>query len=243
MTSILNVPYVGQVGVGANEHGNDCGPTSAAMVIGYFGLTVPTVDSLFNEVVPSGDYYTSFGDISRLLDNRGISPNYDANVSTKDLFWILAGGVPAIALIRYGALSTIRPNKFAGSHFIVVIGMDLDTVYINDPLNTPTTGEHVAVPMAMFETAWSTVGDGNPQRSLIYPNKKLGVVIETPPIKTVYPRDSNGCNVRKIPGDLSDSNKLRAIKYGTAMNIYIERDGWGKISSTKEEWVCMEYTK
>jgi hypothetical protein len=31
MTAYWNVPYVGQVGIGANEHGNDCGPVFMAI--------------------------------------------------------------------------------------------------------------------------------------------------------------------------------------------------------------------
>lgn len=241
MTAFWNVPYIGQVGAGADEHGSDCGPTCAGMVIAWAGITPPSVDDLFNEV-SSGNGYTSYGDIGALLAHRGIKADYDAAVSTAELFTILCSGVPVVALIRYGGLAAIRPNNFSGSHFVVIIGMDLDTIYINDPLNTPTPGKCVAVPMAIFEAAWSTVGDKNPQRSLMVPAKGTAVT-PTPVIRTVTPRDLNGCNVRRVPGDLSDGNKLYAIKYGATMNIYFERDGWGKISQVKEEWVSLAFVK
>jgi hypothetical protein len=248
MTSLLSVPYIGQVGFGSDEHGNDCGAASAAMLIKFAGVNCPIVDVLYNEVRLSGNNYLSIGDLMALLSHRNIKSEWFANTATKDLFWVLVQGTPVIALIRYGALETIRPNTFKGSHFIVVVGMDLDTVYIHDPLNTPTTGERIALPMAMFEAAWSTVGDDNPQRSMIVPAKGAAIPVIAPAIlRVVYPKDKDGCNVRSVPGDTSDKTKLRAIPFGTSsaskMNIYFERDGWGKIHPTKEEWVSLAYVK
>lgn len=266
MASKLSVPYVGQVGEGANLHGNDCGPASAAMVIKYSGADCPTVDKLFDEVQPAGDAYTSFGDLSKLLDARGIDVDYGQGVSNGDLYEYLTRGMPLIALIRYGALATIRPNKFTGSHFVVVIGIDLDTVYIHDPLNTPTSGEGVAVPLAMWEDAWGTLAEGNPQRSLLVPSK-----LESPnPLhdpggntsgagggqKTVYPRDKNGCNVRSVPGDATEKTKLYAVPFDptytkatSRMVVYETRvldrsydRNWGRIHPSQQWWVCLDYT-
>lgn len=240
MTSILTVPYIGQVGEGASAHGNDCGAASAAMIIKNLLGIVPTVDSLYDEVRPIGDSYLSVGDLMNLLSKRGIRCDWDANYQTKDLYWTLTDGIPVIALIRYGALSSIRPNKFTGSHFIVIIGMDLDTVYIHDPLNSVSSGANVAIPIKMFETCWSTVGDDNPQRSMItcYTPTYVPVIM-----KIVYPRDKEGCNIRSVPGSTVRSTILRAVPYGTKLSIYAERDNWGKCHPTNEEWVCMTYTK
>ena len=242
MTVYWNVPYVGQVGFGADLHGNDCGPASAAMIIKWAGIAVPTIDTLFDEVQPNGDNYTSFGDLMRLLERRGIDSDFDAGLATKDLYWILASGKPIIALIHYGSLRTIRPNRFTGNHFVVVIGIDLDTVYIHDPLNTPTTGECIKVPMKMFEEAWSTAIDSN--RAIIIPSKSTGLPPVLPGIiKTVTPRDWNGCNVRRIPGLLTNANKVYGIVFGANINIYeINSDNWGKISPTREEWISLDYT-
>jgi hypothetical protein len=240
MTSILNVPYIGQVGEGANAHGNDCGASSAAMIIkGLIGY-VPTVDSLYDEVRPSGDSYLSVGDLMKLLSARGIKCEWDANYATKDLYWTLVQGIPVIALIRYGALSSIRPNKFTGSHFIVIVGIDLTHVYIHDPLNSVSSGANIAIPMDIFETCWSTVGDDNPQRSMITCHAPTYIPVI---IKVVYPKDKEGCNIRSIAGSTSRTTILRAVPYGTKLNIYTERDGWGKCHPTNEEWVCMAYTK
>lgn len=253
MTAYWKVPYVGQVGEGANEHGNDCGPTSVAMVLKFFGIDVPTVDKLFNEVQPSGDGYTSFGDLCKLLSARGVDVDYDAGISNGQLYEYLTKGAPVIALIRYGALSAIRPNKFTGSHFVVVIGMDLDTVYIHDPLNTPTSGECVKVPLETWNSAWGTLGDGNPNRSLLIPTMS-----EQPPevLRVVFPRDANGCNVRSVAGGTGESTRLYGIPFDATytkttsrMQVYefktLDRSydrNWGRIHPTLQWWVCLDYT-
>jgi hypothetical protein len=243
MTAYWAVPYSGQVGSGANEHGNDCGPTCARMFLAWAGVNPPSVDELFNQVQPNGSFYTSFGDLCAILTHYGINAEYDAGVSIAELFSILQIGKPVISLIRYGALETIRPNTFKGSHFVVVIGMDLDTVYIHDPLNTPTTGECVKVPITLWVTAWNSVGDNNPQGSMIVPVNATGIIPDPDIIKVVTPRDRNGCNVRKIPGLVTDANKLYGIKYGARINIYeINADNWGKISPTREEWILLDFT-
>lgn len=243
MTSILKVPYVGQVGMGADEHGSDCGAASISMIIQYMGIDAPTVDTLYNEMYPNGNKYLSVSDLMIALSKRNIDSDFEAGISTKDLFWILKNKIAPVALIRYGALSKIRPNAFTGSHFVVVIGIDLDTVYIHDPLNTPTSGSNIAVPMDMWETCWSTVGDNNPKRSLIIPASAPDISTITKPTRYVTPTDSDGINVRSIPGDTTRKTVLYAIPYGKKIPIYIERDGWGKIDSSAEKWISTKYVK
>lgn len=243
MTSILNVPYVGQVGVGANEHGSDCGAASVSMILQYMGVKVASVDDVYNDMKSDGNGYLSVGDLIKFLSDKNVDSDWDVGIETKDLFWILTKKIAPIALIRYGALSSIRPNSFTGSHFCVVIGMDIDTVYIHDPLNTPTTGKNISIPIPIWESAWSTVEDDNPQRSLIIPAKAPNISTIEEPIKYVTPIDGDGINVRSIPGVLTQETRLYGIPYGQKIPIYIERDGWGKIDLNSEKWISMKFTK
>jgi len=243
----LHVTCYNQVGQGADEHNNDCGAAGVKSVGEFAGATMPNIDTIYNEVMPSGDVYLSVGNLLSSLARRGVKCDWDARYTLKDLWEVLANGSPAIALIRYGALSAIRPNRFTGSHFVTVIGADITYIYIHDPLNNVSPGARVKVPIKMWWDAWTTVGDNNPQSSMIT-LLNVGSVSPPPlPIKTVVPRDMNGCFVRKIPGLLTDANKVDGIPYGTSaasiMYVYVERDGWGKISLTQEKWVRMEYTK
>ena len=239
MAYILNIPYVGQVGTGSNEHGNDCGATCVAMVLQSMGISTPNVDDLFNKAKPTGDSYLNIADLLIILGSYGISADFETGISNKDLWSLLSSGIAPIALIRYGGLSSIRPNKFTGSHFVVVVGIDLDTVYIHDPLNCPTQGKNIAIPLSVWGEAWSTVGDDNPQRSLLIPIKTKNVT----PAKYVSPVAIDGINVRSKAGDLTDKTKLFALPYGTRIPIYFERDGWGKISATNEQWISLAYVR
>jgi hypothetical protein len=163
----MNIPYVGQVGTGAQEHGNDCGAACAAMVIKYATGSTPTVDQLYNEINPKNDTYLSVGGLMSVLEKRDIDVDWDAGVSTNKLKEYIDTGYPCIALIKYGALAGIRPNKFTGSHFVVVTAVDDYYVTIHDPLNTPTTGENIRVPRVMWDKCWTGLADQNPDRGLI----------------------------------------------------------------------------
>lgn len=239
MSFLLKVPYFGQVGTGSDAFSNDCGATCVKMVLEYAGISTPNVDYLFAEINPKNDKYLSINDLLHLLGSRNLQTAYKEGVSNKDLWEILSNGTAPIALIRYGALASIRPNRFTGSHYVVVVGMDLDTVYIHDPLNTPTTGKNIAVPLALWDSCFSTVGDNNPQRALII---QSGNSSKSKIIRYVTPKDTNGINVRSIVGDTSNKTRLYAIPYGQRIPIYLEKDDWGKISSTSEQWVCLSYT-
>jgi len=208
------------------------------MILQSRHISTPTVDTLYNTVRPNGDGYLYIADLLKLMARYGVKSDYDAGYKAKDLWEVLSQGIAPIALIRYGALSDIRPNKFTGSHFVVVIGMDIDTVYIHDPLNTPTPGCAIPIPLSIWQSAWSTLGDDNPQCSLIVPNYGTKVQV----LRYVTPATSDGINVRCVAGDISIKTKLYAIPYGARIPIYYERDGWGKIDPIIEQWISLEYT-
>lgn len=213
----MQIPYVGQVGVGANEHGNDCGAACAAMIIKYAGMDFYSVDAIYNEINPKDDKYLSVGGVISVLEKRGIGVDWDAGVTTNKLKEYVDSGKPCIALIRYGALANIRPNKFIASHFVVVMAVDDYYVTINDPLNTPTTGEGVRVPRVMWDTCWSTVGDDNPQRGLII----CTVGAETSPDEDSLPEPISGyatviTDVLKVrPEPNTTTPEICAVKRGT----------------------------
>lgn len=238
MTSVLRVPYVGQVGQGADQQGNDCGAACVSMLLELLTKVSFSPDVLYSEAKPGQNVYLSVSDLMGMLSRRSISTEWRYNVSTPDLYWVLSRTMlPCIALIRYGALESIRPNDFKGSHFVVVIGMDLDTVYIHDPLNTPTSGQQVEIPLKLFETAWSTVGDNNPQRGIILPAKQT---VALRMVKTNTPND--GLAVRSIPNTAgSKTTLLRYVLDRTPFTIYEERDGWGRVHPTQEEWISLDW--
>jgi len=108
MTATLNVPYYGQVGPGADEHNNDCDAGASKSFGEYAGAVMSAIDTIYHEVMPTGDSYLSVGNLLSGLSKRGIKCEWDVNYALKDLWEVLSNGSPAIALIRYGALASNR---------------------------------------------------------------------------------------------------------------------------------------
>lgn len=198
----MNIPYIGQVGTGANEHGNDCGAACAAMVLAYAGKPAASVDALYNEAKPSGDGYLWISDIMQMLFRRGIDCDYDAPVTTDRLVALVKAGNPVIALIDYDELEAIRPNNFNGSHFVVVYDGDDKDIYIHDPLNSPTSGANTKVSRTMWDKSWNNLDDQNPNRAAIIVNMQMVSPDETTPPETIsgeYVTTTVNLKVRREP--------------------------------------------
>lgn len=50
-----------------------------------------------------------------------------------------------------------------------------------------------------------------------------------------------GLRVRK--GASTRYDRIKALPYGTVATVYQEKNGWGKISKTADQWICLKYTK
>jgi hypothetical protein len=202
----LSVYYVSQIMTGALEHNNDCGAASSLMLLGTYNLAKDiTVDKFYNSIVPAGDTALSVGSIQTKMASYGLQTDWKVDNNIETLFYYLRNHKPALALIHYAPLvdaGVTEKKGFRGAHFIVVTGIDLENVYINDPYRTD--GKiNVAVPIAVFESAWKQCSlDGNPTGGCIVPKlpiQDLAVVI--PPTNDGYYLLVNGLNVRSGPSN------------------------------------------
>lgn len=210
----MQIPYIGQVGTGANEHGSDCGAACAAMILAYAGKPVSSVDALYNEAKPSGDGYLWVSDIMQMLFKRSIDCDWDAPVTTDRLVALVKAGNPVIALIDYDELEAIRPNSFNGSHFVVVYDGDDKNIYIHDPLNSPTSGANTKVPRAMWDKAWTNLDDQNPDRGAIIVNLQMVIPEPEPPVvASDYATTTVNLKVRRTPNTLYQ--EIGTVRVGT----------------------------
>ena len=214
----MNIPYVGQVGAGANEHGSDCGAACAAMILAYVGKPVSSVDALYNEAKPSGDGYLWVSDVMAMLFRRGIDCDWDAPITTDRLVALAKAGNPVIALIDYDELEAIRPNRFDGSHFVVVYDGDDKDIYIHDPLNSPTSGASIKVPRAMWDKSWNNLDDQNPNRGGIIVNLQMVTPGVTEPLENEatsaeYVTTTVNLKVRREPNTLYA--EIGTVRIGT----------------------------
>ena len=99
----------------------------------------------------------------------------------------------------------LTEKPFDGPHFSVVVGMDLENVYMHDPLYTdPDQGNAHPYPLDIFLRAWTDTttisGYAIPQRSAIIPT----AVTDGQPVKRVQVNVSR-LNVREGPGHVQEA--------------------------------------
>jgi len=238
--TLLPVPYVTQLGEGADAHKNDCGAACATMFLRAYTDTTMTPDEFYTTFNIQGDPYLSVVTIRNAMSKQGVLTSFKAGLTMADLFNTFATGKPAIVLIRYKALEDLglTEKHYEGPHFAVAVGMDTKYIYLHDPLYTNVSdGEAHPYPLDAFWKAWKEVAMDanfpNPERSAIIPAVGIGyhmeraVVINTPTL-----------NVRLGPG--LGSKIVGTVKKGQMVKVTREMNGWGEIGT--DQWIYLSYT-
>jgi len=130
----LDVPALSQIEADAALGARICSPTSVAMVLGYWRHAV-TPSALAAEVFhPALDIYGVWPAAIRAAAARGVAGYLLRFPDWATARWCLERGIPIVASVRYaaGELSGAAVGATAG-HLLVVVGMDGDTVLVNDP--------------------------------------------------------------------------------------------------------------
>lgn len=255
----LLVPHVSQITEGALSHNNDCGAACTMMIIKAYGLGKEmSVDNLYNELNPSGDVALSAGTLQTFLAKYGIKNTWAINLTLTSLFESLSAGRPSIALVNYAPLvdaGLTEKSTFRGAHFIVVVGIDIQYVYVQDPY-TITKGILLPVPHDVFRKMWAQcVVDGNPVGGAITMNfaiKDLSVPIEDPLAKTpgkyTFGKDATGRDVLAVyvrAGAGQTYSTLGVLTKAAYPTITIDKvsNGYGRLSDTKFAggWVYIDY--
>jgi ABC-type bacteriocin/lantibiotic exporter with double-glycine peptidase domain len=122
---------------------SDCLPVCAQMVLVYLGFDVSYIQLL--KLLGTKQFGTSFWNIKR-LEQLGATVTIDHLAST-EIGSNLALDLPVIACLNTADLSYWSQ---AVDHVVVVVGIDQEQVYVNDP--SLSRGQH-AVPRAEFELA------------------------------------------------------------------------------------------
>ncbi len=237
---LLPVPYVSQLGPGATAHSNDCGATSAVMLLRAYLNIVMTPDDFYTKFAIQWDPFLSVPQIRDAMSSLGLLTDFRANLTLQDLFTFLAASKPVIALLRYKVLEEagLTEKSFQGPHFAVVVGIDSKNIYIHDPLYTnPLDGDAHAYPLDIFYKAWVEVGSDpnfpNPARSAIIPTGGIG-------FRTIRRVRVNipSLNVRSGPG--MGSPVVTSLKGGQIVEITREMSGWGLIAPN--QWIALSFT-
>ncbi len=238
--TLLPVPYLSQIGEGAEKHRNDCGAASAVMFLRAYTKTIMTPDQFYALFNIAGDPYLSVPTLRNAIGKLGVLTNFKSGLTMADLFNTLATGKPVIVLIRYKTLEDagLTERHYEGPHFAVSVGMDSKYIYLHDPLYTRVSdGEAHAYPLDLFWKAWNDVALDpqypNPQRSAIIPVAGLGYRMERPVTVNIAV-----LNVRSGPS--LTSKVTGSLKRGQVVYVTREVNGWGEIGT--DQWIYLPYT-
>ena len=226
--NILPVPYVSQLGMGADKGLNDSGAAAGAMLVrAYTGKTL-TSNDFFNQSGQYTEASLTFTQISNALRTNGIPVELRSGLKLADLSLILFSGRPVILLVRQTVLQQagLTPETFDGPHFLVGVGLDVKQVYIHDPLRRDASGQAQGVPWLTFYQAW-TQAAGN-ERAALVPRMQL--------IRRVKIAAAT-LNVRRQPND--ETTLAGTVSSGDVFEVTAQMDGWGKIGENR--WISLSY--
>lgn len=227
--SVLPVPYLSQLGAGAGGASSDSGATAGAMLVqAYTGQAISPAD-FYRQTGQAGSAPLTFAQISNTLSAKGLPVELRSGLKLADLSFILFSGRPVIALVNQTILQAagLTPEKVNGSHFIVVVGMDVEQAFIHDPLRKDFSGQAQGIPWLIFYQAWSQAQGY--ERAVLVPRLQLVRRVRV---------TANLLNVHSQPG----SNALLAgtVSQGELFEITTQVNGWGKIG--EDRWISLSYT-
>jgi len=244
----LPVPYVSQLESGALMFANDCGAACGVMLLGGYEMAPISVDEFYLLATGGGrvDRYLSASEIRTALGKRGLQSVWVINQDIGKLYQQLAAGKAGMALINYGVLvdaGLTQKTNFRGSHFVCVVGMDIQHVAIHDPYQTGFSGAAVHVPVDVFDEAWRRTNEqANPSRGWL--GCELNIYDPTPAyimrVKIMYPmnvRNGPGLNWRTVgalyPGMIVDLLEVAGAngdwgRFGVDRWVYIGNTNWVK---------------
>jgi hypothetical protein len=116
-----------------------------------------TVDQVYDSMQPVGDVPIYASQLQIWLASKGLKNDWKS-LTLLDLFTNLVQKKPMIALIHYAALvdaGFTQKKDFRGSHFVVVTGVDIESVAIHDPYRDDGSGVNQPIPINTFMQAWS----------------------------------------------------------------------------------------
>jgi hypothetical protein len=209
MANTLPVNNTSQILDGALEHHNDCGSASSLMLLKTYGLAKDmTVDQFYNLIIFSGDIALSVGGMQSKMSLLGLRTIWEVDMDMEFVYSTLRSRKPILALIHYAPLvdAGITEKKgFRGAHFLIITGIDLDSVFVNDPYRTDGKS-NIAVPISVFEKAWDDcVLDKNPVGGGIIPILPIQDLSVPLSVGDAYTVTVNGLTVRSSPTSASVS--------------------------------------
>ena len=166
-TTLLNVPDVRQ------PTNSSSGPTSLQAVIDYYGTDI-MVDKLMN-MTNTSENGTTPDNIAQAARNLGFSVEVKENMTLQDLQQNINQGIPTIIVCQAWKDNSTGnwTNDTDDGHYMVVIGMDDQNIYFEDPA---ILGSRGYIPLQEFMERWHDLYF-NPQTGNNTTVNRLGIII------------------------------------------------------------------
>lgn len=164
--SVLKLPFRTQMD-GTPYAMANCGPTSVAMVLAYFGIEASNWDTRVLSMKTQGSWV---GDPGGYSDSYGVFVQHLATVvqsyglrtyglwdrvgpridrlhqwTADDLRRAVTAGQPVIIQVRYRSMPGKASSSFPGDHYMVVHGFEGGTFIYSDPAYTGSAGSNLAI--------------------------------------------------------------------------------------------------
>lgn len=220
-----------------------CGPTSAAMVVTAIKgtITPPEMGDLFVQYgyrsANSGTYWSAFRWTADVFDI-----GYQECSSLDTAVDLVRNNNYVIVSVGNGLFTT-------GGHFIVIVGIDGDTLKIYDPylysgkFDTSTRRGKVTV---SGNTVYCSIENFRNYANYkgFFAYKHNGNVQEntgnvTTSTYTRYVKTNTGVGVNVRTGPSTSYSKVGALADGTLVTIYETSGSWSRIGTNR--WVCSDY--
>lgn len=140
---ILNVPWRTQFDDSPYAAAN-CGPATIGMILGAFGMDVPTWDlrRIVIQLQGSASYDdgTYIENLAKMAERYGVaglqlsddSGSYH-HWTLEDIRYQLRAGRPVVPQVHYRSLLGHEDSTYYGDHYIAVVGFDGDDFFYHDP--------------------------------------------------------------------------------------------------------------
>lgn len=141
--TVLQVPWVSQLGPGAAYTRGDCGPACTTMWLHYYGLTNLTVDDCSSRTgLARGYRYTMPAHLMNIMRYYGHETYWRDKLDLEDLVDQIKDGEPCILLVEYDQLPiALRYDKsYQYGHWILIVGYNNSEMVYHDPYFPSTAG-------------------------------------------------------------------------------------------------------
>jgi hypothetical protein len=232
-STLLNVPYVSQLGPGAENYRYDSAAAAAAMLVrAYTGKPV-TPDEFFAKAGQSADKPLTMNLVSITLARYSVQNRQRANMRVLDISAALASGRPVLLPLQHSLLreAGLTSEATDAPHYVVAVGLDVAHIYVHDPLWQGEGGAGLAIPILLLVQAWDEVG------RVVSSYERTGL-IPTNPLRR-FVSANTVINIRSGPG--TQNPVVGQTKTGEFFEAARIEGDWGMIGP--DRWIALRYTR